>query len=308
MVDLAAATDLCRLLGDATRVRLLSALGVEALTVAELVRVTGLGQSRVSTHLARLKEAGLVTVEPQGTSALYALDAMPPAAQQLWALLADQTRDPVLADDRRRVAEVVRARAGETWADQVAGRMARHYSPGRTWASFARGAVGLVRVGDVVDIASGDGALAELLAPRARSVTCVDWSARVTAAGQARLRPLGNVRFVRGDMHRLPLPAARFDAALLLGALCHAESPRQVLAEAARVLRPGGQLVAVTLAAHEHHEAVSRYDHRQPGFEPATLAAWLEAAGFDVELCAPTQRERRPPHFTVITVHARRRP
>ncbi|MCA9527600.1 MAG: winged helix-turn-helix transcriptional regulator, partial [Myxococcales bacterium] len=144
MVDLAAATDLCRLLGDATRVRLLSALGVEALTVAELVRVTGLGQSRVSTHLARLKEAGLVTVEPQGTSALYALDAMPPAAQQLWALLADQTRDPVLADDRRRVAEVVRARAGETWADQVAGRMARHYSPGRTWASFARGAVGLV--------------------------------------------------------------------------------------------------------------------------------------------------------------------
>lgn len=310
MFNLADTTDLCRLMSDGTRLRLLNALGVEPLTVAELVRVTGLGQSRVSTHLAKLKDSGLLRMDPQGASTVYVLDraGMPPSAQRFWSFLAEQTDDPLLADDRRRVSEVVRARDGNTWADQVAGRMAGQYSPGRTWASFARGAVGLVQTGDVLDIASGDGVLSELLAPRARTVTCLDLSARVTAAGRARLAHLPNLRFVRGDMHHLPFAAARFDAVLLMGALCHARDPQRVLHEAARVMRPGALLTAVTLAAHHHTEAVERYDHVQHGFAPEQLRQMLVTAGFLVDVCAPTQREARPPHFTVLTVHARRGP
>lgn len=302
MFSLDDATDLCRLLGDATRMRLLSALSAEPLTVAELVKVTGLGQSRVSTHLGKLKESGFLQAEPFGASTLYSIDRSAPR-ERFWAFLARETDDPLLVADRVRVAEVVRARV-ETWADQTAGRMAGQYSPGRTWASFARSAVGLVQAGDVLDIASGDGALAELLAPQAHSVTCLDLSAPVVAAGQARLSHLANLRFVRGDMHDLPFPAGRFDAALLMGALCHARDPLRVLAEAARVLRVGGRLVGSDLEAHAHPEAVERYNHQQPGFAPEALAAMLQATGFTVDFCAPTQREARPPHFTVITFHA----
>lgn len=303
-MNLDVTTELCRLLGDATRLRLLSVLGQQPLTVAELVRVTDIGQSRVSTHLGRLREAGLLTTRRVGTTTFYAAsDPLPEVVR----VASGATDDPLLAQDRRRAAEVVRDRAEETWADSVAGRMARHYSPGRTWESFARGAVGLVRLGRVLDVASGDGALAELLAPQVDSVTCVEMSTTVAARGLERLAHLGNVSFVRGDMHALPLADRSHDAAVLMSALCHAREPRQAIGEVARVLRPGAPLVAVTLAAHRHEGATRPFNHVQLGFEPAALRGELEAAGFEVTLCGPTQREKRAPHFEVVTVHARRR-
>ncbi len=302
-MTLESTTQLCRLLGDPTRLRLLSVLAQEPMTVAELVRVTEMGQSRVSTHLGRLREAGLLTTRRVGTATFYAAcDSLPPAAR----MLRDETRDPLLVQDRRRAAEVVRARGGGTWADSVAGRMARHYSPGRTWESFARGAVGLARLGRVLDVASGDGALAELLSPQVRAVTCVDRSAKVVEGGRRRLAKLGNVHFLRAEMHDLPLADASHDAALLMSALCYAVEPERVLAEVGRVLSPGAPLVAVTLAAHRHTGAVAPYNHVQLGFEPRALRAMVRAAGFEVTLCGPTQREKRAPHLEVVTVHARR--
>lgn len=308
MNDLPATSQRARLLGDPTRLRLLNALSVDALTVAELTRVTALGQSRVSTHLGKLRDAGLLTTRSVGSATLYALDldGMPPATARWWRFVQAEVHDPLFATERARVAEVVRERTGSSWADSLAGRMARHYSPGRTWPAFARGIVGLVRLGRVIDIASGDGALAEMLAPRAERVTCVDCSARVVQTGAQRLAHLPNLRFVQGDMHALPIADASQDAALLLGALCYATDPARVIAEAARALVPGGLLVAVTLEAHPHAEAVARYDHVQQGFRVADLEAMLRAAGLVVDLCAVTERERRAPHFNVITLHARR--
>lgn len=307
-MDLPATSQLARLLGDPTRLRLLNALSVDALTVAELTRVTALGQSRVSTHLGKLRKAGLLKTRALGNSTLYVLDVdgMPAPAARWWRFVQAEVADPLFATERARVAEVVRARSGGSWADSLAGRMARHYSPGRTWPAFARGIVGLVRLGRVIDIASGDGALAEMLAPRADRVTCVDRSARVVATGAERLAHLPNLRFVLGDMHALPVADASQDAALLLGALCHAVDPAQVINEAARVLAPGGLLAAVTLEVHPHAEAVARYDHVQQGFAVADLKAMLEGAGLIIDQCAATQREKRAPHFTVITIHARR--
>lgn len=308
MFDLPATSQLTRLLGDPTRLRLLNALAAAPLTVAELTRVTALGQSRVSTHLGKLREAGLLSTRPLGNSTLYALDldGMPAPTARWWRFVQAEVQDPLLATERARAAEAVRARAGDTWADSLAGRMARHYSPGRTWPAFARGIVGLVRLGRVIDIASGDGALAEMLAPRADRVVCVDRSPRVVAKGAERLAHLPNLRFLQGDMHALPVSSASQDAALLLGALCYATDPAQAIAEAARVLAPGGLLSAVTLEAHPHRDAVARYDHVQAGFAVADLRQMLVAAGLRVDLCAATQRESRAPHFNVITIHARR--
>ncbi len=303
-MNLASTTLLCRLLGDPTRMRLLSVLFGEPLTVAELVRVTEVGQSRVSTHLGRLREAGLLTMRKVGTATFYrAMEPLPKAAR----LLRDETEDPLLVQDRQRAAEVVRARIGGSWADSVAGRMARHYSPGRTWESFARGAVGLVSLGRVLDVASGDGALAELLAPQVGEVVCVDRSPTVVTLGHARLAHLDNVHFVQADMHALPFGDQSYDAALLMSALCHARDPKQVLESVARVLRPRAPLVAGTLVAHHHAQSVAPYNPGQHGFDPDRLCAMIERAGFHVTLCAPTQREKRAPHLEVLTVHATRR-
>lgn len=308
MTQLDTTIALARLLGDQTRLRLLHALSVEALTVAELTRATDLGQSRVSTHLGKLRTAGLLRPQRQGNATLYALDreGMPAATARWWQFIEAEATDPLFTTDRARIAAVVRARHGASWAESIAGRMARQYSPGRTWASFARGLVGLMQLGRVIDIASGDGALAEMLAPRATSVTCLDLSPKVVALGAERMTAVENVRFMQGDMHALPFADRSFDAALLMGALCHAADPAQVLAEAARVLEPGGLLAGVTLQAHPHVDEVARYDHVQTGFDVDALRTLIERAGFTVDLCAPTQREKRAPHFTVITIHARR--
>lgn len=308
MPDLAAATDLLRLLSDPTRVRLLSLLGREQLTVAELTDATRLVQSRVSTHLAKLREAGLLRLRRAGASTYYALDeaGMGDEARRLWTLLSESVDDALLAEDRRRLRES-RAQSGGTWADSVAGRMERHYSPGRTWEAAARSLVGLARLGDVLDIASGDGALAELIAPRARSVTCLDLSAHVARAGARRVAGRAAVRFLAGDMHALPLPDAAFDAVLLVNSLSYAGDPPRAVAEAVRVLRPGGALVATALRSHGHAAVAAAFDHVQSGFQPARLRTLFERAGCDVSFCDVTSRERRPPHFEVVTLYAERK-
>ena len=306
MLNLSSSTELCKLLADPTRVRLLNLLASEELTVAELTEVTRLPQPRVSTHLRKLREAGLVRDRREGGSSWYALDpTMPADAKVFWDSVSTTLTDPLLTQDRGRAEQVVAQRHGTgTWADSVAGRMARRYSPGRTWQSLARGIVGLVDLGDVLDLGSGDGALSELLASRARSVVCLDISDKVVASGNHRLAHVLNLKFVQGDMHAPPFAPASFDSVLIMNALCFADEPERVLRTAAALLRPGGRLVLVTLRAHAHRDAVARFDHVQLGFEPAQLHGWLEAAGLSVDQCAVTSRERRPPCFEIVTVYA----
>lgn len=306
-LDLAELADASRLYAEPTRLRLLNLLGREELTVAELTAATGLSQSRVSTHLARLRDAGVLRQRRAGTRTFVGLDeaGRRGAVGRLWEQFREELSDAQLEQDRQRLDEVLAARQ-ESWADAVAGRMERHYSPGRTWEAATRGLLGLLQLGRVLDVASGDGALAELLAPRARSVTCLDRSERVLAAAGRRFRHLPQVELLRGDMHALPFAAASFDQVLLVNSLSYAEDPAQVIGEAARVLRPGGRLVAVTLAAHTHERVARAYGHRRMGFEPQHLHELFARKGFDVELCAPTSRERRPPRFAVLSLHARR--
>ncbi len=308
-MDLQIATQHLRLLSDSTRIRLLLLLEKEELSVAELAAITQLAQPRVSTHLARLKEAQLVNDRRDGVSVFYRLASEPGdrALAALWSVLKDQTRDPLAEQDLERIAQVLAARSGDgNWADAVAGDMERHYSPGRTWEATGRALAQLLSLGDVLDIASGDGALAELLAPRARSVTCLDISERVVAAGQQRLASCANVRFEHGDMHALPVADASVDTALLLHALTYTQRPALVFEELQRVLRPGGTVLAVTLARHRHEKAVTPYGHRNLGFKEQELRGLCEAAGLEVLHCAIDTVEKRPPNFAVITLLAQR--
>lgn len=294
-----------KVFADATRVRLLALLQDEELTVAELSAITQLAQPRVSTHLARLKEAGLVRDRRSGVSAYYRFDdaALDPAQRALWQSISTGSDDPLLRQDAERVPGVLATRAADqNWADSVAGDMERHYSPGRTWEALARTALPLLAPGDVLDIASGDGVLAELLAPHARRYACLDANARVVAAASERLRRFANVEVHAGDMHALPFPAASFDLVVLMHALTYADKPAQAVAEAARVLRPGGRLLLSSLARHEHRGVVEAYGHRNLGFSEKELRRFAEKAGLGVASCDTVTRERRPPHFEVISL------
>jgi DNA-binding transcriptional ArsR family regulator len=315
MDDLDTTTELVRLFGDKSRVRLLCALAEASvqdpageLSVAELTEVTGLAQSRVSTHLAALRDAGLVHTRRQGGSSAYALHPAPPLpASRMWALVRGSVADPLLLQDKSRISVVMASRSTRPlWADSVAGRMGRQYSPGRTWESALRGLAGLVAVRRLLDVASGDGALAELIAPHAGEVICLDNSPIVVRTGEERLAHVTNLRFVLGDMHALPFDDRSFDAALLMSSLDYASDPDRVIDEVSRVLFPGGSLVGVALRRHTHVDAVEAYDHVQNGFEPEELRASLRRAGFRVGLCAATNREQRPPNFEIVTFHATR--
>jgi ArsR family transcriptional regulator len=308
MLDLVSATALLRVLSDSTRVRLLALLRREALTVAELSSVLRLAQPRVSTHLAKLKDAQLVRDRRAGVSAYYRFNESGiEGAADLLRALEDGVDDALLDADAQRLPSVLAARARDRgWADSVAGDMERHYSPGRTWETLARTLLQLLETGDVLDIASGDGVLAELLAPHARSIVCVDSSANVVTAAKKRLKAFHNVEVIEGDMHALDVGKRHFDLVLMMHALTYSAHPQQAIAEAARVLKPAGRLLAATLARHAHRAAVAPFDHKNMGFKREDLAGFARKAGLEVVHCERISREARSPHFEVLNLLARK--
>jgi len=305
-VDLAGCSAFLRALSDPTRVRLLALLEREELTVAELAAATRLAQPRVSTHLAKLRELDLVRDRRAGVSAYYRYNIDAEAeTRTLWQALREAADDALLRDDAKRVAGVLAKRAQrQNWADTVAGDMERHYSPGRTWETLTRGFVRLLDLGDVLDLAAGDGVNAELLSPYAKSITCIDTSARVVEAATTRLAERSNVTVRSGDMHTLELPDNRFDLVLMMQALPYSERPAQAMAEAARVLRRGGRLLVCTLARHQHRGVVAEFDHRNLGFTTSELRQLVARAGLQVDSCELATRESRPPHFEVLALLA----
>jgi ubiquinone/menaquinone biosynthesis C-methylase UbiE/DNA-binding transcriptional ArsR family regulator len=308
-MDLQKASHHCRLLADTTRLRLLLLLEREELSVAELSAITQLAQPRVSTHLARLKEAELVVDRREGVFVYYRIASTieDPSLKAMWAVLREGTQDPIIAQDLSRIPAVLNKRmGGSTWADAVAGDMERHYSPGRTWEATGRSLVQMVDPGHVLDIASGDGALAELLSPVSLSVTCLDLSERVVEAGRKRLATNGNVTFNIGDMHELPVESGFFDTVLLMHALTYTNQPGKVFAEVFRALKPGGKLLAVTLNEHSHEKAVQPFDHVNLGYAPEALTSICKKSGFEVISCLVSTVEKRTPNFAVLTLSARK--
>lgn len=297
------------LLSDPTRVRLLCLLEDGELSVQELTAITELGQSRVSTHLSKLREAQLVEDRRVGPQRYYRTqwDTAPQEATALWRVLRDQLSDAVLEGDRERQRALLAARDDESpWVDTIAGRMEHHYSPGRTWEAFTRGLLGFIELGEVLDIGCGDGTVAQMLAPRSKQYTALDQSVKVLAAAKRRLAQQANVELVEGDLHALPFDSSRFEQVLLFHVLTYARDPAVALAEAGRVLRPGGTLAVVTLAKHPHADITARYGHLNSGFEPSELRGLL--GSLQVLGCEVTSRERRKPHFRIITCLAKKAP
>lgn len=298
------AAGLLRLLADETRLRILHLLEGEPLTVAELTEVLDLGQSSISGHLAKLKQAGLVHDVAEGSAHRYRLREDAPADLRAAWLAARQlsANDPAIATDRATQGRLRDAR-GRDWVGRVAGLLHREYAPGRTWDSLAHGFASAARLGRCLDIGAGDGALAGLIAPSADHLTCVDPAPSMIEAGRARCRELGlaNVTWLQAGGEKLPLPAGSQDTVLLLQSLQYVERPAEVLAECGRVLAAHGRLLVLTLLEHEHEEA-ARYGHRHRGFREGDLRRWVAAWCPEPRLVRLPPEARAPRFQSIILI------
>ena len=299
------AAPLLRLLGDETRLRLLRLLAQEPLNVSELTGVLGLAQSGVSRHLALLRDAGLVEEDRTGGYAWYRLAEA--AAQNgiapLWDWLRrqfDRTTPQTRADDAR-LAEVRRLRKERFAEPGRHGDDRRQLVPGRSWAAWSRALGLLLPPLDVADLGCGEGYLTLEAARWAKRVVAVDRSADVLARARdlARRRRIANVTWKRGELERLPLRDRAFDVALLSQALHHAEHPDRALAEAHRILRPGGRLLVLDLREHDQTWVRKTLGDRWLGFSDAALQRLIEGAGF-TDVSVRVGARRGEDAFTVL--------
>jgi ArsR family transcriptional regulator len=297
-----------KLLADETRLRLLLLLKNNELTVAELSSTLQLAQPRISTHLAKLKELRFVLGRKDGVSTYYRLNASIISGQykSLWdTLVKEGDNDSLVNQDAQRLKLVLSERAkNKNWVDSVAGDMERQYSPGRSWEATTRALSYLLELGDVLDIGSGDGVLAELLYERAKTYTCVDSSETVIKAAKKRLSHTDNIFYHVADMHHLGLPERKFDTIFLLHVLTYSEQAKEAIQQAHQYLKSNGKLLISTLNKHTHTDIVKDFGHVNNGFTPKELENMCQQIGLEQIKTKVTSQENRKPHFEVVTLEA----
>ena len=272
-------------LSDPTRVRLLRLLSEEELGVGELASVVQLPQSTVSRHLKRLLDGGWIARRVEGPAALVRMDAaaLPEEARRLWEVVAGAPGcDAELTADLERMARVLAQRSIDSRA--FFGRVASQWSQvrkelfGLGYATPALLAL-LPREWVVADLGCGLGEMAELLAGAVARVIAVDQEEAMLDAARARLAGVRNVELRLGELTALPMAAAEVDAAVCALVLHHVEAPTAALAEAARVLRPGGTLVLLDMVEHEREAYRFKMGHRHLGFSRQAVEGHASRAG-----------------------------
>ena len=290
-----------KLLADSTRLRLILLLAEEALSVAELQEILGMGQSRISTQLAQLKKEGLVSDQRSGKNNIYSTqlsEELLHIAIKAGAELAEREKD--LAS----LCHILRKRKDKARAyfDELAGKFGRNYVPGRSWKALAEGLLKVLNYNVVADLGAGEGTLAQLLAQRAKHVIAIDHSKKMVAFGKklAQENGLKNLDFRLGDIEALPIDDKSVDLAFLSQALHHADSPERALREAHRILKPRCRLVILDLPQHTFDKARELYADTHLGFAEVEIADLLERAGFKAIETAIVDREDSPPHFQTL--------
>ncbi|HTG90228.1 MAG TPA: metalloregulator ArsR/SmtB family transcription factor [Vicinamibacterales bacterium] len=272
-------------LADTTRSRILLLLDRHELAVSELCGIMQLPQSTVSRHLKALADSGWIAARAEGTSNVYGMtrDGLDTSARRLWALVREQVgTTPAAAHDQRRVQTVLAERRtkSQEFFSSSAGQWDRlrddlfgervHLAalPAFAGAEWTMG-----------DLGCGTGQMTAALAPFVRHVIAVDGSAAMLQAAKKRLQGFDNVELRRGDLEALPIDDAKLDAATLALVLHHLADPRRVLAEVARVLKPGGQLLVVDMLPHDRESYRQQMGHVWLGFSEEHVRRILDESG-----------------------------
>ncbi|BCU79867.1 ArsR family transcriptional regulator [Luteolibacter sp. LG18] len=290
-----------KLLADPTRLRILMLLEREALSVAELQEILGMGQSRISTQLSQMKTEELVEDERSGKNNIYSCAAAPDL-MEVARLAAKEVRE--VEKDAAALRHLVSKRkdASRAYFDELAGRFGRDYVPGRSWKGLAEAMLRVLNYRVVADLGAGEGTLSQLLARRAEKVIAVDLSPKMVEFGRelAVKHGLPNLEYRLGDIEAPPIEAGTVDLAILSQALHHAEHPQRALDAAFRMLKPGGQLIVLDLLQHSFEEARELYADRWLGFAESDLAGMLEKAGFATVETMVADREPNAPGFQTL--------
>lgn len=279
----------CKALSDETRVRLVALLMRHELNVGEIVHAVEMGQSRVSRHLKILLDAGLVQVRRDGLWAFYRAVQDGSARAFLdgaWAIIAGED---AFADDQRRAEAVLRERVASTreFFDAVA----------ENWGGLMRDVLGGLdlagRITDrmdhmdrctvAADLGCGPGELLPALAGRCGSVIGVDNSQKMLDTARQRFAGDERIGLRIGELPHLPLRDAEADFAVLSMVLHHLPEPGGAVAEAARVVAPGGRLVVAEFDRHENESMRTEYGDRRLGIARDELEQWITGAGFRLE-------------------------
>ena len=297
-----------KLISDPTRLRILMLVENEALSVAELQEVLGMGQSRISTQLSQLKMEGLVSDERSGKNNIYSCTGDPDlmeVARSAAAEVAEVTADTAALRHLLRK----RKDSSRAYFDELAGRFGKDYVPGRSWKALAEALIKILNYRVVADLGAGEGTLAQLLAQRAEKVIAVDLSPKMVEFGQnlAEQNGLSNLEYRIGDIEDPPIENSSLDLAVLSQALHHAERPQRALDAAFRILKPGGRLIVLDLLQHHFDEARELYADRWLGFSESDLATMLEKAGFaDIEIVVADRESAAPKFQTLLGIGVRK--
>ncbi|HKP92787.1 MAG TPA: metalloregulator ArsR/SmtB family transcription factor [Chthoniobacterales bacterium] len=297
-----------RLLADPTRVRLLLLLEEDELTVAELQQILGMGQSRISSHLAQLKRAGVVEDRRAGKNVYYGLTAKQerdPARTKVSELIHVLAREmPETGRDRTALQLTLRKRRDKAreYFDELAGKFGRSYVPGRSWQALAHTLIALLPPLTVADLGAGEGTLSQLLAKTARKVIAVDNSSKMVEFGAqlAKRHGFSNLEYRLGDIEDPPISKGTVDLAILSQALHHAIHPERAIASAHRILRKGGRIVILDLLSHRFERARELYADHWLGFSEVQLHQFLEEAGFRNIEVTVVSREKQSPHLQTV--------
>jgi ubiquinone/menaquinone biosynthesis C-methylase UbiE len=277
-----------RAAAEPTRLRLLALAARGSFCVMEFTEILGQSQPRLSRHLKMLCDCGLLTREREGANVWFALPPGDDGALARDLVSRLPIDDAILESDRRQAARVLAERA------RIASESFRH--KGADWDEMraldlpARAVEDALLAlipddgpGRLLDIGTGTGRVLELLAPRIRQGLGVDASKAMLALARARLSHpgLAHCAVRLADMYRLPLADGSFDTAVLQMVLHYAEDPPGAVAEASRLLRPGGRLIIIDLAPHEREDLTTKRAHRWPGFSDIAINQYLGQAGLD---------------------------
>ena len=292
-----------RALSEPTRLRLLSLLLQEELTVAELQESLGMGQSRISASLGMLRRQGLVLDRRVGKNIYYA--AVPLAIAPLLEAVRAAVSELAEAERDRQALQLVlnkrRDRAAD-YFDKLAGKFGRTYVPGRSWQSLAHGLLRLMPPMIIADMGAGEGTLSQLLARTAKQVIAIDNSPKMVEYGSriAKENGFANLEYRLGDLEEPPIDSEVIDVVLFSQALHHAARPQRAIESAFRILKPGGRLLILDLASHTYEQAKELYAHVWLGFSGVELHAMLEKAGFSDLEVSVVAREQQAPNFQTI--------